>query len=601
MKKATLKKVLKEIKPYRFLVGLSFLLSILTVLSSLYVPILIGRAIDLMKPGMSLARTGPFYTLLTRILIIVFVTAICQWLVGILNHHIVYHVTAALRERVFRHIQKLPLSYLDRHSSGDLVSRMIADVDQLSDGLLMGFTQLFTGILTILGTLVFLIAVNAWIGLIVIALTPLSLLVARFISRKSYTHFEAQAKSRGTETAFVNEMITGEKVIKAYGREQKTAERFETLNESLRAHSLKAVFYSSLVNPTTRFVNALIYAAVGVFGALAVIRTGGTFSLGQLTVFLTYASQHTKPYAEITSVITELQNAFASADRVFALLEEPVEEETAAADTAPADAATQDPSRDAKTASSRKTVSGRVEFDDVSFSYVPEIPLIRHFDLSVEPGQHVAIVGRTGCGKTTLINLLMRFYDVRSGAIRIDGDDTRAMSREDLREKFGMVLQDSWIMSGTVRDNIRLGNPHANDYEITEAAKKSHADSFIRRLPMGYGTVLSEGGNELSEGQKQLICIARVMLANPSMLILDEATSSIDTRTELLIQDAFSRLMEGRTSFIVAHRLSTIRNADRILVMADGHIVEQGNHDELMKLGGTYAALYESQFKGIAV
>ncbi|MBR5739235.1 MAG: ABC transporter ATP-binding protein [Lachnospiraceae bacterium] len=583
MKKDTLRKVLREIKPYRFRVGLSFILSILTVLSSLYVPILIGNAIDAITDGIFLGHLiHPVLEIIRQIILVIFITAVCQWAAGILNNHVVYHITANLRNRVFEHIQHLPLSYLDRHPSGDLVSRMIADVDQLSDGLLMGFTQLFTGLLTILGTFVFMLTVDVWIALVVVALTPVSLFIARFISKKSYVHFEAQVKSRGEETAFVNEVITGEKSVKAYGREWQTVERFSELNEALRKNSLKAVFYSSLVNPTTRFVNALVYAFVGVFGGLAVIRTGGVFSLGRLTVFLTYANQHTKPYAEITSVITELQNAFASADRVFALLEEPAETETAEAGVTP-------------------STEGRVEFDRVSFSYVPEVPLIRNFDLTVEPGQHIAIVGRTGCGKTTLINLIMRFYEVNSGEIRIDGVPTKDMTRAELRAKFGMVLQDSWVRSGTIRENIRIGKPDATEEEIVEAAKKSHAHNFIRRLPKGYDTVLSEGGNELSEGQKQLLCIARVMLALPPMLILDEATSSIDTRTELLIQDAFSSLMKGRTSFIVAHRLSTIRNADRILVMADGHIVEQGRHEELLSLGGAYAALYESQFKGIAI
>ena len=588
MKKSTFRKVLKEIRPYRFRVGLSFLLSVLTVLSMLYVPILVGRGIDAMIAGTPLSASSPLYGILTRIVIAVFVTAVCQWTAGILNNHVVYHVTASLRNRVFEHIQKLPLSYLDRQSSGDLVSRMVSDVDQLSDGLLMGFTQIFTGVLTILGTFVFMLTVNVWIALVVVALTPVSLFIARFISKKSYSHFEAQAKSRGEATSFINEIISGEKTVKAYGREKESLEHFGELNETLRKHSLKAIFFSSLVNPTTRFVNALVYAFVGVFGGIAAVLSGGAFTIGQLTVFLTYANQHTKPYAEITSVITELQNAFASADRVFALLEEPTETESEEA-------------LSGKEKGEERPTEGKVEFDEVAFSYVPEIPLIRHFNLIVEPGQHIAIVGRTGCGKTTLINLIMRFYEVNGGEIRIDGVPTKHMTRDELRSKFGMVLQESWIRSGTIRDNIKIGKPDATEEEIIAAAKKTHAHSFIRRMKQGYDTVLSEGGNELSEGQKQLICISRVMLALPPMLILDEATSSIDTRTELLIQDAFSSLMAGRTSFIVAHRLSTIRNADRILVMADGHIVEQGSHEELLKLGGAYASLYESQFKGIAV
>ena len=595
MKKSTLRKVLKEIRPYRFRVGLSFLLSVVTVLSSLYVPILVGRSVDTMVKGVPLTVSSPLCGILTRILIAVFVTAFSQWTAGVLNNHVVYHITASLRSRVFEHIQKLPISYLDRQPTGDLVSRMVADVDQLSDGLLMGFTQLFTGVLTILGTFVFMLTVNVWIALVVVALTPVSLFIARFISKKSYVHFEAQARSRGRTTSFINEIVAGEKTVKAYGFEKKAAERFGELNETLRKHSLKAIFYSSLVNPTTRFVNALVYAFVGVFGGITAITTGGAFSIGKLTVFLTYANQHTKPYAEITSVITELQNAFASAERVFGLLEEEAETESEEAllraekNTAEAGSAAGHPTL------------GKVEFDRVSFSYVPEVPLIRNFNLTVEPGQHIAIVGRTGCGKTTLINLIMRFYEVNSGEIRIDGVPTKGMTRDELRSKFGMVLQDSWIRSGTIRDNIRIGRPDATEEEIVDAAKRSHAHGFIRRMKQGYDTVLTEGGNELSEGQKQLVCIARVMLALPPMLILDEATSSIDTRTELLIQDAFTTLMAGRTSFIVAHRLSTIRNADRILVMAAGHIVEQGNHEELMALGGAYASLYESQFKGIAV
>ena len=588
MKKSTFRKVLREIRPYRFRVGLSFLLSVVTVLSSLYVPILVGRGIDTMISGVPFTLSSPLYEILTRLVIAIFVAAVSQWTAGILNNHIVYHITASLRSRLFEHIQKLPISYLDRQPTGDLVSRMVSDVDQLSDGLLMGFTQLFTGVLTILGTFVFMLTVNVWIALVVVALTPVSLFIARFISKKSYVHFEAQAKSRGEETSFINEIITGEKTVKAYGFEKKASERFTELNETLRKHSLKAIFFSSLVNPTTRFVNALIYAFVGVFGGITAITTGGAFTIGELTVFLTYANQHTKPYAEITSVITELQNAFASAERVFRLLEEPQETESEEALFRAAE-------------TSGHPTAGKVEFDHVSFSYVPESPLIRDFDLTVEPGQHIAIVGRTGCGKTTLINLIMRFYEVNTGEIRLDGVPTKNMTRDELRSKFGMVLQDSWIRSGTIRDNIKIGKPDATEEEIVDAAKKSHAHNFIRRMKQGYDTVLTEGGNELSEGQKQLISIARVMLALPPMLILDEATSSIDTRTELLIQDAFSTLMSGRTSFIVAHRLSTIRNADRILVMADGRIVEQGDHETLMKAGGAYAALYESQFKGIAV
>lgn len=585
MRNSTLKKVLREIRPYRIWIWLSLLLSAISVGASLYVPVLIGDAIDAIESGVPAALSGPFYEILTRLLVAVMIAAFCQWVASIIHNRTVYHITSSLRDRVFLHIQHLPLAYLDRHSSGDLVSRMIADIDQFSDGLLMSFSQLFTGILTVLGTLVFMLTVHVWIALVVILMTPVSVVVAHYISKKSYDYFEAQAKSRGEETSFINEIIAGEKTVKAYGYERQTVERFDGLNETLRRHSLKAVFYSSLVNPTTRFINALVYAFVGVFGAFFVIRTGGAFSIGRLTCFLTYANQHTKPYADITGVITELQNAFASAERVFTLIEEKAEE----ADAVP------------ETAEMSRPTEGLVEFDRVSFSYIPERPLIRDFELKAEPGGHIAIVGKTGCGKTTLINLLMRFYEVDSGEIRIDGVPIREMTRETLRSKFGMVLQESWIRSGTVWDNLKLGKPDATEEEIVAASKKTHAHRFIRRLKDGYDTVLSEGGNELSEGQKQLICITRVMLAKPPMLILDEATSSIDTRTEKLIQDAFSVLMEGRTSFIVAHRLSTIREADRILVMADGRIVEQGRHKDLLKLGGAYAAIYESQFKGIMV
>lgn len=579
MNKDTIKKVLHALKPYRFMVGLSVLMALFTVISTLYIPILIGDAVDLIVDREHVNFSGLSGILLTMGVVIA-VTAVCQWLMNILNNRIVYSVIRDVRAAAFSHIQHLPVSYLDKHPYGDIVSRVVADVDQFADGLLMGFTQLFTGVLTIIGTLVFMVSVNVWIALVVIVITPLSLFAARFIAKNTHDYFKAQSESRGEQTAFMNEIITNEKVVKAYGKEEKVIHRFDEINERLQKHSLKAIFFSSLVNPVTRFVNSLVYAGVGLFGAFVVIRGGMT--IGQLTCFLTYANQYTKPFNEISGVITELQNALVCAGRIFDLIE--------------MDPETMDPEQPVRP----ETVKGHVEFDNVSFAYDPEKPLIRGLSMEAFPGQHIAIVGRTGCGKTTLINLLMRFYDVDAGQIRIDGTDVRDLTRSDLRSMFGMVLQDTWLKSGTIRDNIRTGKPDATDEDVEEAAKASHAHNFIRRLPNGYDTVIGEDGGGLSQGQKQLLCITRVMLALPPMLILDEATSSIDTRTEMRIQRAFNKLMAGRTSFIVAHRLSTIQNADLILVMHDGRVMEQGTHEELLKKQGFYYELYQSQFAGLA-
>ncbi|MBQ6679007.1 MAG: ABC transporter ATP-binding protein [Lachnospiraceae bacterium] len=578
--KAIIKKVLKELRPYRFGVILSVLFSLVTVLGSLYIPILIGDAVDKIV-GKGQVDFGGLKGILLTMGIVILVSAAAQWLMSIINNRIVYAVIRGVREKAFRTIQHLPLSYLDRHPYGDIVSRVVADADVFADGLLMGFTQLFTGVLTILGTLVFMVTVNFKIALVVVLVTPLSLFVARFIAKHSHEHFRAQSVSRGDETAYLTEIIENEKLVKAYGKEKDVIEHFDGINEELGRNSLKAIFFSSSVNPSTRFVNAIVYAGVGVIGALTAI--GGGLSVGQLTVFLTYANQYTKPFNEISGVVTELQNAIVCAGRIFALIEQKQESPD------PADAKKPAP------------VRGEVEFDRVSFAYTEDKPLIRELSMKAAPGQHIAIVGRTGCGKTTLINLLMRFYDVDGGSIRVDGIDVREMKRQELRALFGMVLQDTWLKTGTIRENIAAGKPDATEEEIIAAAKASHAHSFIRRLPNGYDTMIGEDGGGLSQGQKQLLCITRVMLKLPPMLILDEATSSIDTRTELRIQRAFLKMMDGRTSFIVAHRLSTIRNADCILVMEDGHVVEQGTHDELMLRDGSYRKLYESQFAGIAV
>lgn len=573
--KAVLKRVLTHIKKYRILVILSFVCAMITVASTLYAPILTGDAIDLIV-GKGLVDFDGIKDIIYTFLMVTVVTVISQWFMNIINNHITYSVVRDIRIEVFNHMEELPLSYIDSHKHGDIVSRIVSDIDQFADGLLMGFTQLFTGIVTILATLGFMIAVNVPIALVVIVLTPLSLFVASFIAKRTYHLFHQQSETRGEITALVDEMVGQQKIVQAFGYEDDALDRFEEINDRLEKDSMSATFYSSLVNPCTRFVNNLVYAAVGIIGAISAIMTG--FTVGQLTCFLSYANQYTKPFNEISNVITELQNAMACAGRVFELLDETPqvpEKENAyvLADT-----------------------KGAIEIKDVNFSYVKDKTLITNLNLSVKPGMRVAIVGPTGCGKSTLINLLMRFYDVDTGSISVDGTDIRDMTRDSLRQNYGMVLQETWLKSGTIRENIAYGKPDATDEEIIQAAKLAHSDSFIRRLPQGYDTVIAEDGGNLSQGQKQLLCITRVMLLLPPMLILDEATSSIDTRTEIRIQKAFNRMMQGRTSFIVAHRLSTIREADVILVMKDGNIIEKGNHDQLMAQNGFYTNLYNSQF-----
>ena len=577
-RKDTFRKILKYIKKYRFSVVLSLLFAAVTVALTLYIPILTGRAIDyIVGPGnVDFAEVGK---VLVTIVIVILLTAAAQWIMNVCNNRITYHVVQDIRRDAFAKIEILPLKYIDGHSNGEIVSRVIADVDQFADGLLMGFTQLFTGVMTIVGTLCFMLSVNGMITLVVILITPVSLFVASFIAKKTYSMFKLQSETRGEQTALIEEAIGNQKVVKAFGHEEETKARFDEINGRLQKCSLRAIFFSSLVNPCTRFVNSLVYTGVGIAGALAAI--GGIISVGQLACFLTYANQYTKPFNEISGVVTELQNAIACAARIFELIEEKPQ------------------SPDRENAEELSEAEGRVELEQVYFSYNPEQKLIGNFNLKVEPGQRVAIVGPTGCGKTTVINLLMRFYDVDSGEIRVDGIETRDLTRKSLRQNYGMVLQDTWLRNGTIRENIAMGRPDATEEEIVEAAKASHAHSFIKRLPKGYDTVISEDGDNLSQGQKQLLCITRVMLCLPPMLILDEATSSIDTRTEIRIQKAFATMMKGRTSFIVAHRLSTIREADIILVMKDGNIVEQGNHKELLQKGGFYAELYNSQFAGL--
>ena len=577
-RKDTFRKILKYIKKYRFSVVLSLLFAAVTVALTLYIPILTGRAIDyIVGPGnVDFAAVGK---VLVTIVIVILLTAAAQWIMNVCNNRITYHVVQDIRRDAFAKIEILPLKYIDGHSNGEIVSRVIADVDQFADGLLMGFTQLFTGVMTIVGTLCFMLSVNGMITLVVILITPVSLFVASFIAKKTYSMFKLQSETRGEQTALIEEAIGNQKVVKAFGHEEETKARFDEINGRLQKCSLRAIFFSSLVNPCTRFVNSLVYTGVGIAGALAAI--GGIISVGQLACFLTYANQYTKPFNEISGVVTELQNAIACAARIFELIEEKPQ------------------SPDRENAAELSEAEGRVELEQVYFSYNPEQKLIENFNLKVEPGQRVAIVGPTGCGKTTVINLLMRFYDVDSGEIRVDGIETRDLTRKSLRQNYGMVLQDTWLRNGTIRENIAMGRPDATEEEIVEAAKASHAHSFIKRLPKGYDTVISEDGDNLSQGQKQLLCITRVMLCLPPMLILDEATSSIDTRTEIRIQKAFATMMKGRTSFIVAHRLSTIREADIILVMKDGNIVEQGNHKELLQKGGFYAELYNSQFAGL--
>ncbi len=574
-RKSTLKRVLCYIEGYRLYLLASILLAVLTVALTLYAPILTGDAIDYMI-GKGAVDFAALLKLLTKLGVIIGATSVFQWIMNLCNNHITYKVVMDVRTEAFDHMQDLPLSYIDSHPQGDIVSRLIADIDQFSDGLLMGFTQLFTGVMTILGTLLFMLSVNVGITLVVVCITPLSLLVAGFIARRTHSMFKLQSETRGELTGLIDEMVGNQKVVKAFGHEEEAIAQFDEINRQLQKHSLRAIFYSSITNPATRFVNSMVYAGVGVAGAFAAIR--GALSVGQLSCFLSYANQYTKPFNEISGVVTELQNALACAERVFDF----IDQEPMSAD--PADGP------------HIEKADGSVVLENVAFSYTKDRELIKNLNLHVKPGQRIAIVGPTGCGKSTLINLLMRFYDVDEGCISVDGTPIQDLTRENLRQQYGMVLQETWLKSATVRDNISYGKPDATEEEIIEAAKASHAHSFIRRLPKGYDTVLSEDGGSLSQGQKQLLCIARVMLCLPPMLILDEATSSIDTRTELKIQNAFAKMMEGRTSFIVAHRLSTIREADVILVMRDGQIIEQGTHESLLAAGGFYAELYNSQW-----
>ena len=575
---ATLRRVLRRIRPYSFFVLCSLIVAAVSVAAQLYIPILCGNAIDAML-GAGNVQMASVLKIIARILIVAAAAAFAQWLLSVCNNRITFSVSRDLRNAALRKIQSLPLSYLDSHPSGDIVSRMIADVDTFADGLLMGFTQLFSGLLTIFGTLLFMLSENVPITLVVVCITPLSLVVASFLAKRSYGYFQSQTRVRGEQTALVNEMIEGQKVVQAFGHEAESLASFDEVNTRLQDVSLKAIFFSSLTNPATRFVNNIVYAGVGLVGAVYAVRGGIT--IGQLSVFLSYANQYTKPFNEISGVVTELQNALACAARVFELLD--AEDQIPEADHA-----------------APLTPDGHVQLENISFRYLPDRPLIEGLSLDVKPGQRIAIVGPTGCGKTTLINLLMRFYDVNGGSIKVSGTDIRDVTRASLRGSYGMVLQDTWLRAGTIRENIAYGKPDATEEEVLAAAKAAHAHSFIRRLPNGYDTVIAEDGGNISQGQKQLLCIARVMLCLPPMLILDEATSSIDTRTEVRIQAAFAQMMKGRTSFIVAHRLSTIREADVILVMQDGHIVEQGNHDELLAKGGFYAKLYNSQFEGVA-
>lgn len=580
--KETLLKVLAYIRPYKFLMALTIIMAAVSVALTLYLPILTGDAVDLLiyifdPSSLNVASPWPaLFFILKKMAVVILLTAVTQWIMNICNNKIVYSIIQDIRKKAFRRLEELPLKYLDAHSHGDIVSRVVADVDQFADGLLIGFTQLFTGVITILGTLLFMLSVNVGITVVVVVITPVSLFVASFIAKKTFSMFKLQSETRGEQTALINEMIGNQKVVQAFNREDETLERFDEINGRLEKCSLRAIFFSSLTNPCTRFVNSLVYTGVGLTGAFAVLRGG--LSVGQLTCFLSYANQYTKPFNEISGVITELQNALACAARIFELIEEEPQEP------------------DAEDAVILENAEGKINLDHVSFSYVPDKRLIEDLNLSVTPGQRIAIVGPTGCGKTTIINLLMRFYDVDQGSISVDGANIQDITRKSLRTSYGMVLQETWLKRGTIRDNITVGKPDATEEEIIAAAKASHAHSFIRRLPNGYDTVIGEDGGSLSGGQKQLLCITRVMLSLPPMLILDEATSSIDTRTEIKIQKAFATMMEGRTSFIVAHRLSTIQNADVILVMKDGHIIEQGNHEQLLAKGGFYAQLYNSQF-----
>ncbi len=577
----TIKKVLRYIGKYSIYLAFALIFAAITVALTLYLPILTGNALDLIIEKGLVDFTG-IYQILKQMALVILLTAAAQWLMNICNNKITYHVVRDIRYEAFRKIQNLPLKYIDSHSYGDIVSRVIADADQFADGLLMGFTQLFTGIITIFGTLGFMLAINVKITVVVVLVTPLSLFVANFIAKRTYSMFRLQSQTRGEQTAFIDEMIGNQKVVQAFGQQERMLERFDEINGRLEKCSLKATFFSSLTNPCTRFVNSIVYACVGVTGAfvaiMGIVNGTGGISVGKLSCLLSYANQYTKPFNEISGVITELQNAIACAGRLFELIEEEPQ------------------IPEVQNATKLEHPDGNVELSHVFFSYVPEQKLIKDFNLSVKAGQRVAIVGPTGCGKTTLINLLMRFYDVDSGEIKVSGTDIRNLTRKSLRKGYGMVLQDTWLREGTIRENLVIGKPDATEAEIIEAAKAAHAHSFIKRLPNGYDTIITEDGGSLSQGQKQLLCITRVMLCLPPMLILDEATSSIDTRTEIRIQKAFARMMDGRTSFIVAHRLSTIKEADIILVMKDGNIIEQGKHEELLLKGGFYANLYQSQF-----
>ncbi len=579
--KGTMRKVLKYVSRHGFFMVVSIILAVIVVALTLYAPILIGEAIDLLADGKGSVDFSQVTEKLLATAVVIGITSVVQWVMNAINNRIAYHVVRDIRNEAFRHIEVLPLSYIDANPTGDIVNRVIADADQFSEGLLLGFTQLFTGVATIVGTLIFMFTISWQIAIVVVVTTPLSLFVAKFIASRTYRMFRLQTETRGQQTAFIDEMIGNQKVVQAFSHEKKSLEDFDRINDRLAEYSLKATFFSSLSNPSTRFVNSVVYAGVALCGALICISSAGTaaaFTVGQLSCCLSYTNQYTKPFNEISGVITELQNALACAARLFELIEEKPQV------SEPENAVT------------LTDVKGSVKLENVDFSYVPDRKLIEGLNLSVNPGQRIAIVGPTGCGKTTIINLLMRFYDVDSGSVNVEGNDIRNVTRHSLRESYGMVLQETWLKSGTIRDNIVMGRPDATDEEVIAAAKASHAHSFIKRMPRGYDTVIGEDGGSLSQGQKQLLCITRVMLCLPPMLILDEATSSIDTRTEIKIQDSFAKMMKGRTSFIVAHRLSTIREADVILVMKDGHIIEQGNHEQLLARNGFYANLYNSQF-----
>ena len=579
--RGTMRKVLKYVSRHGFFMVVSIILAVIVVALTLYAPILIGEAIDLLADGKGSVDFSQVTEKLLATAVVIGITSAVQWVMNAINNRIAYHVVRDIRNEAFRHIEVLPLSYIDANPTGDIVNRVIADADQFSEGLLLGFTQLFTGVATIVGTLIFMFTISWQIAIVVVVTTPLSLFVAKFIASRTYRMFRLQTETRGQQTAFIDEMIGNQKVVQAFSHEKKSLEDFDRINDRLAEYSLKATFFSSLSNPSTRFVNSVVYAGVALCGALICISSAGTaaaFTVGQLSCCLSYTNQYTKPFNEISGVITELQNALACAARLFELIEEKPQV------SEPENAVT------------LTDVRGSVKLENVDFSYVPDRKLIEGLNLSVNPGQRIAIVGPTGCGKTTIINLLMRFYDVDSGSVNVEGNDIRNVTRHSLRESYGMVLQETWLKSGTIRDNIVMGRPDATDEEVIAAAKASHAHSFIKRMPQGYDTVIGEDGGSLSQGQKQLLCITRVMLCLPPMLILDEATSSIDTRTEIKIQDSFAKMMKGRTSFIVAHRLSTIREADVILVMKDGHIIEQGNHEQLLARNGFYANLYNSQF-----